>query len=157
MTFLPQDTLPHPQLRSYLPHFPFLSLNHSCIWSLWLSQYVGFPWVRMWIKFGFLVNLSHVDLIMRPAERNLKGRGKFIPPPQYNVIDLFTYFKKNLSRISVEKRLFHDVTHRLDPSQNRDCFLKSPGMLVAETGCPSGKYARHPLFPYVGQVMHQYT
>lgn len=49
----------------------------------------------MLIQFGFLVNMCHVDLIMRPAERNLKGRGKFIPPPQYNVTDLFTYFKKS--------------------------------------------------------------
>ena len=27
------------------------------------------------------VNLSHVNLILRPVRRTKKGRGKFLPPP----------------------------------------------------------------------------
>lgn len=39
---------------------------------------------EMWLF--SLVNLSHVDLIIRLARRNLKGKGKFLPPPQLVVI-----------------------------------------------------------------------
>lgn len=34
------------------------------------------------IKFGyFLIDLAHVDLIIRPAKRTLRGLGKFLPLP----------------------------------------------------------------------------
>lgn len=40
---------------------------------------MGFQYV---IEFGyFLVNLSPVVLIIRPAKRTSKGTGKFLPPP----------------------------------------------------------------------------
>ena len=80
-------------------------------------MYVGFPCICMLIKFGYfsLVNLSHIDLIIQPVERNLKEESFSIP---YNImIDLFAYFKRKLIRASVEERLFHCWTHQLDPAR----------------------------------------
>lgn len=41
------------------------------------------------IKFGYfsLDNLTHIDLIIRPTERTLKGRGKLLSLPQGTYLD----------------------------------------------------------------------
>lgn len=72
--------------HSKAPLFPgnaasyFQSPNISWIWGVWLS-----PVCRLLIQmhaskfaYFFLVYLSQVGLIIRPAERILKGRGKFL-------------------------------------------------------------------------------
>lgn len=53
-----------------IPHFPFLSLNFSCMWGFSLSHRCGVP-IHMYIsKFGlFFVNMSHVDMIIKPVGR----------------------------------------------------------------------------------------
>lgn len=59
-------------------------------------MHVGFPYVknRMWFS---PVNLSHVNLIVRPARRILKDRGNFSSPTVPIIIHIYVkHYCRNL-------------------------------------------------------------
>lgn len=63
--------------KPYTRHFHIVS-EPLTYWGLWLSRLCEVPICMNVIKFGyFLIDLSHVDLIIRPATRTLKGQENF--------------------------------------------------------------------------------
>ena len=79
--------LPYPRSLSLSEPFLHVGLLSVCL------TYVGFPCIC--IEFGsFLLTICLLSIWLLDSQKNLEGKGKFVPPPRYpaNSFPLYIYF-----------------------------------------------------------------